>query len=317
MPPEISGVPIVDGAQSLGVYYASVVDLIPRLEDEIGWLMYALTGKHSYTSGFPEAGLTTHVFTMDSTDYLALKYLTVRRTFPAPVGGNASGEQCIDAKIAAAVFTFAAAARMTARMTVYGREPSFSDSIGGWAWAGEPEGGESIAVASNEDHSHFKLPEFQAGELPSQLVRVSFGNQLTTPQQEFIIGSAYPADVVALYRNIAIEAVYQWEDEDLYLQLVAAGGSGATIPWSPQVYYSDFTVKAASGGKITGKNYPYSLEIKCPKVYWFPSAPPEIAGVNLIQLPMTGIVARPSTGLPFEIHLVNDTIGTAYTWPTP
>ena len=312
MPPEVSGQPIVDGAHKLGAYYAGVADMIPRLEADFGWLLYALAGDVSTVSNTPESNLFTHVFMMDPDDYLALKWLSVRRIIPKKEGGsNNPGESALDVRVASVMFTVAAAARLTTRVTTFGRVPSFSDNTTSWDsdWATEPEDSTSVAVASN-DNSHFKIagtPE------PTQLVRVTIGNQVSQPRQEFIVGSPFPDDIVPLYRSVVADAVYKWEDPDIYHKVVANGDTGVEINWSPIVYESEFSVKISSPQNIATFATPYSLEIRVPRMYWFPSGPPEIAGLNILQLPLQGIAARPvGGGHPFEIHLINDKDG--YLW---
>jgi hypothetical protein len=313
MPPEISGVPITDGAHSLGAYHASIVDMIPRIEGDLGWLLFALCGAVSTISDIPEAGMYTHIFRMDSTDYLALKWLSLRRLIPGPEGGADSGEIVKDARLSGAVFNFNAAARLTAQLSFYGREPTFSDSVGGWSWEDTAESGDSVMIPSTTS-AYFKIPTFQAGNLPVNGAAVTIGNQVTRPQEEYIIGSPYPEDIVGLYRNVSIQAAYKWEDEDLYLQLVAAGGTGASIAWDPTIYTSTFRILEVSPNDVSGMSNPYSFEIRAEKVYWFPSAGPEIAGLNIIRLPLTGLVARPSSGDPFQVRIVNEVA--SYTWPT-
>jgi len=312
MPPEIGGVPLPDGAHKLGTYYAGVADMIPRLEGDFGWLLYAACGAVSSVSDVPEAGLYTHIFRMDTSDYLALKWMTVRRIIPGPAGGANSGEAALDTRIAGVMLNFAANARLTARVQTLGRVPSSSDDVSLWDWVDDPEGPTSIPTSVNES-GYFKIPDFQAGGLPTQLVRVTLGNTVTQPQQEFVIGSPYPEDFTALYRNVAIDVDYKWEDEDLYLQLIANGATGASIAWSPVVFEGDFAVKLASPANITGQNYPYSLEVTAERVFWFPAAPPEIAGLNILRLPIRGIVGRPSSGEAFTIRIVNEI--PSYSWP--
>jgi hypothetical protein len=313
MPPEVGGVPLPDGAHRLGAYYASSVDFIPRLEDDIGWLLHAACGSVSTVSDTPEAGLSTHIFRWDTSDYLALKWLTVRRVIPGPEGGASSGLQSLDTRVAALMLNFAAAARLTARMTMLGCTPTYSDDVSGWTWDAEPEGPTSVPVAPGTG-GYFKIPDFQAGSLPSQLVRVTMSNMVSQPNQEFVIGSPYPEDLIALYRNVGLEVDYKWEDEDLFLQLEANGGTGASIAWTPTVFEGDFAIKEESPANISGYSNPYSIEVTAERVIWSVAAPPEIAGVNILRIPLRGLVARPSSGEAFNIKVVNETAN--YTWPT-
>jgi hypothetical protein len=250
---------------------------------------------------------------MSSSNYLALKWVTTRRVTPAPEGGAASGHQALDTRIASMMLSFPAAARLGARIGLLGREPSFSDDVSGWTYSATAEGPTSVPITSSTS-AYIKLPTFQAANLPTSLTRVTIGNTVSQPNQEFIVGSPYPDDFIGLYRNVGVEMAYKWEDEDLYLQLVANGGTGASIDWSPVIYTSDFRAKAVSSANISGKSNPYSIEFYAPNVYFWPTAAPAIAGVNLIQLPVAGLVARPDSGDPFQIILVNEVA--SYTWPS-
>jgi len=312
MPPELGGVPIADGAHRLGSYYAATVDMIPRLEEDIGWLLFAACGNVSTVSDSPEAGLQTHYFRMDTSDYMALKWLSLRREIPSEESAVNSGLAALDCKVANVLFDLAGASRLTARLGLFGREPSFSDDVSGWSY-NTAEDATSIAIISSSG-SWFKIPDFQAGTLPITRARVTLNNQVSQPQQEFIIGSYHPDDVTGLYRTMNVEAVYKWEDEDLYLQLAANGGTGASIAWTSEIFTGAMNIKAVSPANISGYSNPYSLTIYAPKVYYAATSPPEAAGVNIVQLPITGFVARPTSGDAFQFQLVNEVA--SYTWPT-
>ena len=106
----------------------------------------------------------------------------------------------------------------------------------------------------------------------------------------------------------AVSAVSEYIDTD-----VTNAGTGASIPWSPIVYESDFAVKEVSPANISGYSNPYSIEVTAERVFWWPGAPPEIAGLNIIQLPMQGIVARPTDSSdPFTVRIVNSI--SEYVW---
>lgn len=312
MPPELGGIPIVDGAHRLAGYYGSTVDLIPRLEEDLGWLLFAACGDVSTVSDSPESGLNTHYFRMSSSDYLALKWLTLRRQIPSEDGAASSGVQSLDTRIGTIVFNFTAASRLTARMAMLGRVPSYSDNVTGWTY-NSAEDATSVGITSTTG-SYFKIAEFQAGNLPVSTARVTLGNSLSQPQQEFILGSPHPDDIIGLYRNLMAEVVYKWEDEDLYLELCTNGGTGASIAWTNTIFTGSLALKTTSDANISGKNYPYSLEVYAPNVYWYPSAPPAVAGINLISLPLVGLVARSVVSDTFQFRLVNEVA--SYTWPT-
>ena len=318
MPPEAGSDPFVDGVDALGAFGAEQIDMIPRLEDDFGWLLYAMCGAASMTPSLPVATMSTHVFRVASADMLDIPYITTRKVLGAGDDDALWGTQILDCKVQGGIFNFAGASRFSARFSIYGREPSFQDD-NSWSWDQGPEGNTSIATSINTV-GYFKLPEYMtavsytADEIPVNSARITFGNQLTQPQQEFIIGSPYPFAISNLYRSMVIEAVYKWENKDLYAYMRANAGTGASIPWSPVVYESDFRVKMATSAAFVGTT-PRSIEFYAQRVFWFPSAPPEVAGVNEVLLPFTGVVARPASGDTFRIEMVNGRT-TAYTWPT-
>lgn len=317
--PEIGGVPLPDGAYKAGVFTREQIDLYLRLEDDIGWLLYALCGAVSTVDDDPETGLYRHIFRMDPTStitMLALNWISTRRLVGQPEHTNNFGIQCLDVRVEAMMFNIAAAAALTARMNTLGRIHTYSDDPSLWEWAvGSPEGFASVPVTANTN-SYFKVPTFQAGALPTQQVQIQFGNMLTQPTQEFIVGSPYMDDIKALFRNIGINWTYKWADEDLYLWMVANDGTGASINWDCVVPVGTFEARVATCDVISGMANPYSITFKAPKVFWFPTAPPSLAGLNLIQLPVSGVVAAPDDSSdPFTIEVVNET--ESYTWPTP
>ena len=317
--PEVGGPPLPDGAFKQGVFAQEQADIYMRLEDDIGWLLYALTGDHSVIADAPESGLYTHIFRMDPTSWytmLAIKWLTTRRVISQPEHTNHFGAQSIDSRVQSAQFNFNAAAALTARINLLGRKPTFSDDVSSWTWAaGSPEGFESTPVAANTN-GWFKIPEFNAETLPTQQAQVTIGNVLTQPMQEFIIGSPFMDDIANLYRNIGVSWVYKWRNEDFYLWVAANGGTGAEINWSCVVPIGDFEVKMATCQVIEGFSNPYSITVKAPKVYWFPTQPPDLSGLKLVSLPVQGVVANPDDGSdPFVIEVVNQVAD--YVWPTP
>lgn len=316
--PEVGGQPLPDAAYKVGVFTREQIDLYMRLEDDIGWLLYALTGAVSTTADTPESGMHTHTFRMDPTStltMLTLKWLSTRRIIGQPAIGHNFGMQVVDNRIEAMMFNLAAAAALTCRMNMLGRTHTLSDDPSAWTWAASsPEGFDSVPISANTN-SHFKVPDFSASALPTQQVQIQFGNVLTQPTQEFIIGSPYMDDIAALYRNIGLNWTYKWYDEDLYLYMVANGGTGTSIDWSAIVPSGSFEAKISTPQNVSGMSNPYSITFAAPEVFWFPTAPPSLSGLNLIQLPVSGIVAATDDGSdPFTIQLVNET--SAYTWPT-
>jgi len=316
--PEVGGAPIPDGAYKGGVFCQEQWDIYPRLEGDFGWMLYALTGAVSTIDDLPEAGLQTHIFRMDPTTYYTqtlIKWLTLRRVLAQPEHTNDFGIQTNDARLATAMFNFIAGSALTARLGLMGRVPLGSDDTSGWTWADYPEAFNSVPVAANTA-GYVKLTDYDSGaDLPTNQAQLAWVNQVTTPQDEFIIGSPYMDSIQNLYRNIQFTFVLKWTDEDFLLWLDFNEGTGASINWSCIVPNSGLDINLATCENIEGYSNPYSIRVQAPKLFVYSTAPPDFRGLDLVRLPVTGIVADPGAGIdPITISIVNEQA--AYTWPS-
>ena len=80
---------------------------------------------------------------------------------------------------------------------------------------------------------------------------MSIANALSgaRPQQEMVIGSYDPDDMVVVDRSVAFQFVYKWVDPDLYQTLVTGSDTGTA--WTPTVYESSVWAKLQSpGGRL-------------------------------------------------------------------
>ena len=131
-------------------------------------------------------------------------------------------------------------------------------------------------------------------------------NNISQPDQQMIIGSYHPDDLVPLSRAVQLRLIYKWQDPKLYKKLYYGGGSGNDVQWSPVVGNSPISVKSTSVTNIAGASVPYSFEFVAGDVDWT-MTPPQLAGNNLLFCEFTGIVKGGNNpGTPaWYIDLVN------------
>lgn len=157
LPLELSGVLVPTGGFKSGAYWAQEVDLIPRLEDSIGWLLLAVTGSVSSVAGqkYGPSGWTTftgadgHVFRFNPTDHTDMKWLATRMRVPGVNSGSVHGEVAQDCRASGLRLNVPGAGLITGTFGVQGRKYSFPDAtaVNAWTYANQFESSASIAHA--------------------------------------------------------------------------------------------------------------------------------------------------------------------------
>lgn len=323
LPPENGGVIVATGTYKFGAFVGSEIDIIPRIEDNFGWLLEAtlgavtsVTGARYTASGFVSdvTGVNSHLFHFDPVDSSAQPWLAVRRTIPNSDGTNL-GEVGWDCKVGSLRVNVPAGGLMNARMGIVGRAFK-QESPAAWTYAEAFEDSKSI-------------PQGMRGSLkvgPTALpitgLSIEIMNGLSTPQQEMIIGSFNPDDFVALYRGCTLRAVYKWANPDLYQQILMGGAGNFNWDSSPFITQTSGSVRAFqaefwSPVNIAGSSplQPYKMKIFANKVSWqFDQAGVELAAGEILMLPFIGTVLDPADGSDyFQIAIENAAAG--YVWP--
>jgi hypothetical protein len=310
-PLEVGGVIVPTGAYKSGAFFGGSVELLPRIEGDIGWLIYALMGSVSTVSNSPETGLYTHYFRYPESQ-TAIKYLALRKVVPE-ASGAAYGEGGYDSIVAAAQFTVPQSGQVTSRFDFLGRVPFFEDDPSGWIYADDYEDFQSIPLSCKGG--------FSIGGVSYPLLgaQVAFNIQTTTPQQEMIVGAYHPDDFAMLSKGVSIKTTLKWANADLYNEIRTGSSTGAT--WSPFPLLKESGVTEAlelyveSPGNISGKSHPYSLKFLADKVTIRADGPPTLEPGNMVTIPLTIDVIDPgSSNQYFEVVLVNEQSG--YAWPT-
>lgn len=312
--PEVGGSVFNVGQRKTAAFVGGQATIQPRIENVFGWLLYAMSGDVSTVDDTPEAGANTHIFTPAS-DHAYLPWLTMHKYIPGATSGDALGEVLQDCKIAQAVFSMASMAPLTCQVGVLGREPSFEEAPS-WSYENEFEDVQSVPTGNS---GHFKLPDFSTDALEASSVEVTLMNRLSAAQlqNEMVIGSYHPDDLVVIERDVAFRFVYKWADPDLWQQVYTGAVDGTA--WTPSVYETDVEAKLESPNNIPGTSTPYSLSIEAPEVDWSVDGQLRLQGNNILYCPMAGVLNEPATADPFQIKVVNDVASgdpEYYTWPS-
>lgn len=309
LPPEIASVMVPTGAYKLGVFAGGGFTLIPRLESDIGWLLYSLLGNIS--TGAPAGGVYTHTFKFP-TDQTARKWLNIRKWVPASTN---YAEDVTDCLLARLQLTLPQAGPVTARFDAVGRAPTFEENP---TWSFDTmDAGSSFPVVGTSG-SYIKLPSFDTADQPATGAIIEYVNMLTTPQQEFVIGSYYPDDFAILQRAATVRWVYKWEDPDLCRTIMTGAASGVTA-WTPEVFTSTFEAQVEGYDDdiigTTAAEQPYQLKVKLDNVSWEPNGPIRLMGNNILAQEYVGTALEP-TGANEYIEVILKNAHAAYTWPT-
>lgn len=315
-PPEIGGGFHPTGAFKMMAFGAGQAILNPRLEDVIGWLMYAAVGQLSSVDDIPEAGMSRHYFTPPD-NYYDMKWMSIRRSIPGATGtGDNVGEILLDARCVGMRIAAAPGAILTGAFTFVGREPKLSlTGVDSWSYNNTYERYPSVPLA------HQGWLKLDHAEEPATNLVLDIVNQYTNPREELIIGSPYPDDFILQRQMLTATWTYKWENPDLYQALLTGDEveAGGEIDWSPAVHTAPFEFEVTSPGNATGQTNPWLLNVYAPEFTWQAAGPPELIGGGWLALQFTGIAQEQTTGDTFRMYLENAVQTgdpTYYTWPS-
>ena len=308
---EIGGTPYPTGAFKAGAFFGGEAALQPRLEGDIGWLLYAACGDVSTGSDIPEAGMYTHIFRPDPNATSVIKWLSAHVITPGAAAANAKdlGVIGLDCRIPQLRIVVPQNDVVMAMLTLLGRVPSF-DIDPQWSWVDAFEDFDSVPISVK---GYFEVPD--DAEIPALGVDVTLSNVLTQPTREMIVGAYYPDDLAVVTRNLTISFIHKYPNPDLYLDALAAGAAGHTIAWSPVVNSQSCELRIESPANVAGMANPYSLTIIAQLVSWVPDGPPVMTAGDMLSVRYTGTVLEPSSGDYFQFVLINEQNG--YLWPSP
>ena len=311
--PEIGGDPIPSFPYKAGVMVGGGFTIQPRLEDTIGWLLYAAMGAVSST--LHTTGVTEHTFGFNATDSAATKWLSARKYIPMKDGSTVTDlrEVYTDCKIVGMAFTLANDAPITTRVDLIGR--SFTiDTSTAWTFANTSyEGFASIPIGCVVG-GFIELPTFSTSttKLAVQAATVTWANTPLDIRQERVFGSPYIDDVTTIMRQLTFDIVVKWNDPDLYKSILTGATNGTS--WTSVPFTSSLQLLVMSPGDISGATgHHFELEINAANVMLQQAEGISLAGNNAVVSRFTGTAVQPAdTSAYCTIKLRND--AAAYTW---
>ena len=198
-PPEIGGGFHPTGAYKQMAFGSGQAIMNPRLENVVGWLMYAACGKISDVEDTPEAGMYRHILTPPDHTY-DMPWMSLRRLIPGATGTSDNlGEPLLDCRCVGMRLACAPGAILTSAFTFVGREPKLSETgVDSWTWGNTYETYPSVPLA-HQGSLKIGGSENKATNLVIDLV-----NSYTSPQEELIIGSPYPDSASTCFRSASV-----------------------------------------------------------------------------------------------------------------
>lgn len=305
LPQEVGGSLFVNSSYKNGAFVAGGARIYTRLQNNLGYLLHGAAGYATAQSGGGTAANKT-TFMVKPSDQTQMAWMALRKFTPATSGATGASEYFADCRVNMLTLNVPAMGPTMAEFSVIGRKPSVIDGDGADTdLDSEYESGVSLAHSCK---GVISLPGINTavsgfssnGKFTSAQIMIA--NNISQPDQQMVIGSYHPDDLVPLSRSVQIRLIYKWYDAALYKKLFYNG----TSAWSPIVQNSDITISTASVNNISGSiAEPYKMRFTAPDVDWTMS-PPQLAGNNLLFTEFTGIVKSTSTTIaPWWIDLWN------------
>jgi hypothetical protein len=324
-PQEVGGDIIPLGSFKSAAAYGGDVEIIPRLQASLGYLLMAATGKTTTVADtawvdgaeVSRTGVHLHKFTY-AADQRYIPWVAVRRSVPGQTTADTYGDIGFDAKVNNINITVPQAGLIRFGVGFQGRKmiyPSPTD-VNAWSYA-------------NSYEDTFSVPHAGKGEVkiagkkyPIVQFSVSLANNLSSMQEEQIVGSYFMDDITTKNRAAQLRIVVKWNNADLYKR--ALTGSIDGVDWNSLPFYevTQGAAKAIEGRFESPYNIvgvspvtPYMLRFFANQVIWqIDRQGIELAGNNLIYVPFVGTVVKPTSGEYLELWVQNDTA--SYTWPS-
>lgn len=312
-PLEIGSGPFPTFPYKAGYIVGGGVELQPRLEDSIGWLLYAHLGGHSV--GSVTDGVYPHTFKPD-TDLSNVRWLSLRKYIPQKEGDAATdlGVLFEDCKPTNLMLTLPNDAPITARWDFMGRTFTYVPDISGWTWQNSAyEDWGSIPVGCETGGSiAFTGGDLSGESLPIVNARIAFGNQNLDPRQEKVYGDPALEDVTIIRRQMTFDCTVKWNNPDVIRNIVTGSSTGVDWTSSPLTGSVDIKTVATelAGVSATQK---FELDISAAELMWQLNGPVTLAAGEAIMLRLTGTALEPASGDYATFDLFNEVAD--YSWP--
>lgn len=313
--PTLGGGLFIDGTYKGGVVVAGSMQLEPRLQNSLGFLLYAAAGSYAVTAS---SGSTSFInrFYVDQANQTTLPWLTVRRYTPGTAGNDGVTEYFVDSKVAAATMRLPQIGVMNMEFAFSGRRPVANlDAEVATGTAYEAATGVALSCTSDITLGFDAIGALSAASMstPDDVAfmgaEITLINGLTGPREEIVVGSRYMDDLQPLTRAAMIRLIYKWNDPELYNRIIYAAASGTAVDWSPAIQTGSAEIMTASAANIGSPfDHPYKLVTHVENVDWTIAAPRLLPG-RILQTELTAVVTETNDANrhPFWFDLYNTT----------
>lgn len=312
-PMEIGSGPFPSFPYKAGYTVAGGAELLPRLSNTFGWLLYGALG--DVDSSLVETGVYDHVFTPLSTDLSFVRWMSLRKYIPMKENDPDTdiGELYENCKLVGMSFTLEADQPIRSRLDFLGTKTTFVPDISSWAWSGAYENWHSVPVGCEVGgYVTFTGGGLTDEELCVQRVIVNLANQPLDIRQEKCFGSPELGDITIIQRQLTFDATISWNNPDLYLAIQTGQFDGTT--WTSTPLTGELEVSAVATKVIGATTEKYSLTVNAPEVMWQLNGPPVLAGGQAVIMRFMGTALETDSDYA-TFTLRNGT--SAYSWPAP
>lgn len=323
LPLELGGTLVPTGAYKAGAFLRQAVDIIPRLENSLGYLLYATMGAVSsvsasrYTaSGWvSQTGIKGHLFRFP-TDNANLPWLATRVSIPTATSGQPFGEVGWDCRVQGLSLDIPGAGLITGSIGITGRKfthPEYAD-VNAWAYANSFEDASSIAHAGKGSLKiGSTIPQITA-------LRLQFNNNIADPQRMYTVGSYFPSALPVLSRDVSMRATVRWTDSTLWRQIF--NGSASGTDFNPLPYFSEtagntrgFYFEAQSPDVIPSTSQPYAIRVMANNVVMsYEPGSMRLRGGDIIEFGLNIDVQEANGGADDYIQIALDNNVSSYAW---
>jgi hypothetical protein len=302
-PPELGGTLLPAGLYKGGYWVGGALNLVPRVDQNIGWLLWSFAGTGAAPTG---SGPYVHVFPGQNDAAVPNKWLTFHRMIPKS-SGTYYGEEYVDCKVTDLVLNAVPGSVLNLRANVLGISATPSDDLSGhtsgWAPLSDNSGYEVYSGAPIATCAGLPI---LGGICPSGVnsVTITASNNIPDPRTMLVLGSYAPMDYPVLQRTVTVETNLFWQDATIVKNIRYGGGSS----WTPALYtsYSPFDVSFVTPGNLAGGAYVGTLG------FWAASGAitwqvrsVDTRGGDVVVMRLLGTVNSLSSGQEWRFYLKN------------
>ena len=294
--------------------FGGQVELIPRLEDTMGYIFKAALGAVSSTSGKTAdgvalVGVNTHIFRFNPTLPADQPWMAFRRTVPGTVLADQDGETGFDCKIGSVRVNIPAMGKVSMALALQGRDYIF-DNGSTWVY-----GNANFETGKSSPDAGRGSIKVGGVAYPIMGLSLDIVNSLSSLTQEMIVGSFNPDDFIALSRMVAVRFVYKWKDAKLNRKIFTGLDAGTKFNSLPFLVDKDASGYAFEGifqspGLIGATAQPYEMRIRAGRVTIAADGPVNIQPGSFVTQAFTLKFLEPAAGEDYiQIAVVNGKAG--------